>query len=324
MVEFLFTLGSIGLLYKRSTHAGRRRRDGHRTRWRLLLRGLSLIPSSLTNKTVSASAANVGSKSQGTRLGHGVITLMVALTLNLSASLVVAQQTLSVSESQAKESMQWLATRAMQEVPPVYTGDKDWGDTKKVWAGVRAKFDGLKLKTHRRFKQVNHGRWIRYEIKLPEVNAPNAATTKINSATRNDQDYWRIDSTTETPMQFTAKVERWNLGVKLYSVTVTGRMKVQLQLTSTIGLYLDYSEIPPAVVANPIIVGAKLTLVSFEIDRVSKIGGDAAEAWGEIMQEVLIERFIENQNDRIVSKLNKAIEKHRDDLRFSWSMLLDR
>ncbi|WP_372722754.1 hypothetical protein [Novipirellula sp.] len=254
---------------------------------------------------------------------------MVALTLKLSANLVVAQQTtaqqtLSVSESQAKESMQWLATRAMQEVPPVYTGDKDWGDTKKVWAGVHAKFDGLKLKTHRRFKQLNHGRWIRYEIKLPEATAPNAATTKINSATLNDQDYWRIDSTTETPMQFTAKVERWNLGVKLYSVTVTGRMKVQLQLTSTIGLYLDYSEIPPAVVAHPNIEGAKLTLVSFEIDRVSKIGGDAAEAWGEIMQEVLVERFIENQNDRIVAKLNKAIEKHRDELRFSWSLLLDR
>ncbi len=255
--------------------------------------------------------------------------MMLALVLNSTDNLVTAQQiapqqSLAVSESQAKESMQWLATRAMQEVPPVYKGDKDWGDTKKVWAGVRAKFDGLKLKTHRRFKEVNHGRWIRYEIKLPEVNAPNAATTRINSATLNEQDRWRIDSITETPMQFTAKVERWNLGVKLYSVTVTGHLRVQLQLTSTIGLYLDYSEIPPAVVAEPIIEGAKLTLASFEIDRVSKIGGDAAEAWGEVMQEVIVQRFIENQNDRIVAKLNKAIEKHQDDLRFSWSMLLNR
>ncbi|GAA5507275.1 hypothetical protein [Novipirellula caenicola] len=212
----------------------------------------------------------------------------------------------------------------MQEVPAIYQGDKDWGETKEVWAGVRAKFDGLKLKTHRRFKEVNHGRWIRYEIKLPEANAANAATTKINSATLTDEDRWRIDSVTETPMQFTAKVERWNLGIKLYSVTVTGRMRVQLQLTSTIGLYLDYSEIPPAVVAQPAIEGAKLTLASFEIDRVSKIGGDAAEVWGEIMQEIIVQRFIENQNDQIVNKLNREIEKHRADLRFSWSMLFDR
>ncbi|EMI20933.1 hypothetical protein RMSM_02145 [Rhodopirellula maiorica SM1] len=236
----------------------------------------------------------------------------------------VAPHRVSVSEAQAKESLQWLATRAMQEVPPVYTGDKDWGETRKVWAGIRAKFDGLKLKTHRRFKQVNHGRWIRYEIKLPQVNAPDAATTKINSATLTDEDRWRIDSVTETPMQFTAKVERWNLGIKLYSVTVTGHLRVQLQLTSTIGLYLDYSEIPPAVVAQPMIEGAKLTLASFEIDRVSRIGGDAAEAWGEIMQEIIVQRFIENQNDQIVTKLNREIEKHREDLRFSWLMLLDR
>ncbi|TWU23297.1 hypothetical protein Pla52o_28330 [Novipirellula galeiformis] len=239
------------------------------------------------------------------------------------AGLVEAQQIISVSESQAKDSMQWLATRAMQEVPAVYQGDKDWGDTKRIWAGVRAKFDGLKLKTHRRFKEVNHGRWIRYEIKLPDVNTPHAATTTIQSAKLTDDDRWQIGSITESTMHFMAKVEHWNYGIKLYSVTVTGHLRVQLQLTSTIGLYLDYTEVPPAVVAEPIVEGAKLTLASFEIDRVSKIGGDAAEAWGEVMQEVIVERFIESQNDRIVAKLNQAIEKKRDKLRFSWSMLLN-
>ncbi len=323
MVEFLFAFGSIGLLHKRSTDERRRSGDGHRSRWRLLLRGLSLTLISLTNKFVVASALHVCCKSQGSRLGPWSLTFIAILVLNSMAGLVEAQQIISVSESQAKDSMQWLATRAMQEVPAVYQGDKDWGDTKRIWAGVRAKFDGLKLKTHRRFKEVNHGRWIRYEIKLPDVNTPHAATTTIQSAKLTDDDRWQIGSITESTMHFMAKVEHWNFGIKLYSVTVTGHLRVQLQLTSTIGLYLDYTEVPPAVVAEPIVEGAKLTLASFEIDRVSKIGGDAAEAWGEVMQEVIVERFIESQNDRIVAKLNQAIEKKRDKLRFSWSMLLN-
>ncbi|MFG0261782.1 MAG: hypothetical protein ACF788_05265 [Novipirellula sp. JB048] len=252
--------------------------------------------------------------------------MLVALVLNLVFSAMVgpatAQQVVAVSESQAIESMQWLATRAMQAVPDVYHGEQNWGDRKRVWAGIRAKWNGGKLKTHRRFKEVNHGRWIRYELKLPDRDSAHAASTAIESANLNDDDRWRIGSSTESNMHFTAKVEHWNYGVKLYSVTVVGQMRVQLRLTSTIGMSLDYTEIPPAVVAEPAVEDAELTLASFEIDRVSKIGGDAAEAWGEVMQEVIVKRFIEKQNDRIVASLNRAIAKHRDELRFSWSLLL--
>ncbi|TWU40902.1 hypothetical protein [Novipirellula artificiosorum] len=233
-----------------------------------------------------------------------------------------ADNPLLIRESQARDSVQWLATMAMRELPPKYEGDKGWGETRKVWAGVHTRLDGFKIKTHRRYREQEHGRWVRYEIMLPPSGSPHAAKTTVHSVTRTQQELWHIESTSEVLMTFNARIQRWNYGVKWYSVTVSGKMRVRLRLGATIGFHADYLEVPPALVIDPRVDTAELKMASFEVERVSHIGGDAAEAWGEVMQELIVERFIEAQNDRIVAKLNHAIDKHRDDLRLSWPKLL--
>ncbi|QDT07903.1 hypothetical protein K227x_63320 [Rubripirellula lacrimiformis] len=222
----------------------------------------------------------------------------------------------------AKASVQWLVDRTLRQMPRSFDGDKDWGNTKKVWAGVKVRMDGLKLKTNRRWREVEHGRWIQYEVTLPDIDAARNLDITID-ATKPIQDLqsgeqrWSIDSTIIAPMKFSARIQRWNRGVKLFSVTVTGTMKLRLRSTATIGIYPDYLKIPPDLVIDPRMEQADLKLQKFEVDRVSHIGGDAAEAWGEIVQEVLVQRFVEKQDERLVSKLNKAIEKQRDDLKIS-------
>ena len=66
--------------------------------------------------------------------------------------MVVSAQSLSITKEQARASVQWLADLALEKMPRTMKGDKDWGDTKKIWAGVKVRFDGLKMKTHRRFR----------------------------------------------------------------------------------------------------------------------------------------------------------------------------
>jgi hypothetical protein len=56
---------------------------------------------------------------------------------------------------------------------------------------------------------------------------------------------------------------------------------------------------------------------SFEVERVSRIGGDVAEGWGEVVQEVIVETYLKQLNKRLVAKLNKAIDKERDDIKIS-------
>ena len=68
---------------------------------------------------------------------------------------------------------------------------------------------------------------------------------------------------------------------------------------------------------DPRIHEAHLFLDRFEVDRISDIGGDVAEGWGEVIQELLVERLIKKQNERLVDQLNQSIERERDDLRLS-------
>jgi hypothetical protein len=218
--------------------------------------------------------------------------------------------------------VQWLASLALRKMPRTFDGDKDWGDTKKLWAGVKIRRDGLKLKTHRRFREVEHGRWVKFQVTLPDATAASAAAVTIHQVvpsideTTGDQ-RWKIDSSIVTPMKFTARIQRWNLGVRVFSMTVTGEMRVQFNSSASVGFLADYAEIPPALVIDPRVDHAQLVLESFEVDRVSRIGGEVAEQWGEVMEEILVDRFVKKQNDRLVSKLNKSIDKEREDLRLS-------
>ncbi|TWU58325.1 hypothetical protein [Rubripirellula reticaptiva] len=235
-----------------------------------------------------------------------------------------ASVSMPIDTASAKASVQWLVDKALVELPRTFDGDKGWGDTKRVWAGVSMKMDGLKLKTHRKFRDVDHGRWIRYEVTMPKPGAARNVDVTIDAVTPvidpvSGQERWKIDSTIVAPVHFSARVQRHNLGIQLFSVTVTGKMKVRMTSSATIGFYPDYRKIPPDLVIDPVIEQANLKLESFEVDRVSHIGGDAAEAWGEIMQEVLVERFVQKQDEKLVAKLNKSIGKKRDDLRISLS-----
>ncbi len=245
--------------------------------------------------------------------------------------IVVAQQPLpsatttspsAISEDRARASVQWLASLALEKLPQTFHGDKDWGDQKKLWAGVKVKFDGLRPKTHRRWREVNHGRWLRYQVKLPDPSRPDAAEATVHNVVattdpQSGQQRWQIDSSITAPMTFTAQIQRWNLGVKLYSVTIHGSMRLRLVSTMSVGFVADYLEVPPALVVDPQMQRAHLVLENFRVNRVSKVGGEVAQQWGELMEEVIRDRFLHKQNEKLTAKLNRAIDKERDDLRLS-------
>jgi len=233
-------------------------------------------------------------------------------------------QLLNITDEQARESIQWLATKASKHLPRSISGDKNWGETKRVWAGVKMRMDGFKLRTNRQFRELEQGRWIKYDVTMPDVPPAiniSKVTPEIDRATGHQS--WLIESSLVAPMKFTARIQRWNLGVKLFSVTVTGEIRIRLNSTMSVGFHANYGEIPPGLVINPAVKTAQLVMEHFEVDRVSKIGGDVAEQWGEIMEEILVERLIHHQNKKIVAKLNKSIDKERDELEISLSEWFD-
>ena len=229
---------------------------------------------------------------------------------------------LAVSDEQARHAVQWLASLALEKAPRTYDGDKDWGKQKKLWAGVKVRRDGWKLNTHRRWKEVNHGRWLRYAVAMPPATAANGPQVTVHDVgpaidPLTGQDRIRIRASIVSPLTFTSRLQRWNLGVRLFSMTVSGDMRARLLVTASIGFHPDYSEVPPALVVDPRIEDAQLVLEHFEVNKISHLGGDVAEGWGELVEELIAERFIDKQNQKLVSRLNRSIEKERDDLRIS-------
>jgi hypothetical protein len=212
-------------------------------------------------------------------------------------------------------------------MPRTLEGDKDWGHTTKVWSGVKVRLDGFKLKTKRRHREVEQGRWVRYAVTLPDARAANAAQVTIHRVQPTvgespGQSRWTIDSSIVAPMTFTARVQRWNLGVKLFSMTVSGDLRVRMDSSASIGFFADYEEIPPALVIAPRVREARLDLERFEVNRVSHVGGDVAEQWGELVEELLVDRLVRKQNEQLVAKLNRQIEKERGSLRLSMAQWL--
>ena len=65
------------------------------------------------------------------------------------------------------EWLQTLTQRIVRDnIPHKYVRDKDWGKTAERWDGIQIRRKGpLRLTTKRKWKEVKHGTWKRYEIR---------------------------------------------------------------------------------------------------------------------------------------------------------------
>lgn len=310
LVQFLFARRSLRVLHQRSEHACGRRRDGDRIRRRLFLRGVSLgvptwLGTHLLGLTIGGPAGAWGQQPIG-----GNVPIQETRS-----------NTESADETQLRQSLQWMADLAIRKLPASFKGDKDWGATKRIWAGVDIKRDGLRLRTHRKYRQVDHGRWFRYEVFPKKLASEPGAPLNVQMTVhrvRKDEDRWTIHSTVVADANFTTQWQRWNLGLKLFSVSTRGRLQVRLDTTLSVGMTADFSGTTPAFVLDPKIVQANLVLQKFDLDRVSHVGGEVAEEIGVVVERNLKRFWLDKLNDKLAGKLNRSIAKHRDDLR--WSM----
>jgi hypothetical protein len=296
-----------------------------------------------------------------------------------------------MTPDQARQSVQWLADQLLKHVPDRFDGDDDWGKTKSVWAGVKVRREGWKLKTNRRRKELRHGRWVRYDVTLPELTelqrpistaestlhstaesalhppsgrveqsegrvehdlrspadagrfsglawpstlplgasgmlaqsplakSPLEIRSVVPSTTPAGNAGWLVDAVVKTPAKFHTRLERWNLGLQAFSISVDGTMDVNLECQFVIGMSADYSEVPPAIQLDVHVEQANVRMDRFNVERISKLGGDAAEELGNLAEDTLIRLWLKKENARLADRLNDAIAKHQSDLR--WSMM---
>ena len=203
-----------------------------------------------------------------------------------------------------------------ENVPDKYVHDKDWGKTDRRWDGLKIRREGLKISTKRRWKQVNHGTWRRYEITqvAPETNL----RLRIENIHDVGDGQVGFEVSLGSKLQAFGRVSQWSNGVQLYSLSVEADADVRLRVWCHLGIRFDLTHLPPDVLLIPTVTRAELDVTRFRVNRISKLDGAVARELGRSLRRILLDK-IEEKQDQLPEKINRQIAKHEDRMRFSIS-----
>ena len=226
--------------------------------------------------------------------------------------------------AEARQVLQWGADLVRDWIPATYQGERGWGRHKKVQVGLSVRTKGGRFKTHRRWKQVEHGRWVRYQVELDDPTDPERLRIRVQNAEVRDDRRLHFDAQIDTRVDLQLTVQRWNLGTRLISITVDAVADLSLRVRGDVGFEFDLTRIPPDILVDPHIESTDLELVALRVDRISKIGGDLAESIGDLAERVIADDYLPRQQQRITDKLNRQIDRRRDRWRIGASDWLTR
>ena len=214
----------------------------------------------------------------------------------------------------AGESKDLLRQLALAAIPETYENTKHWGQTRRVWVGLHVSLDGLLLKTKRRWKEANHGTWKRYSAWL--IDPDQQFDLRIENIREADQGRIAFEIAIDAKLGLFARLSEWQHGVQLISLSTDAEAVVQLRMTCEARMKLDFEQFVPDLVIEPEITAADLTLVHFDLQRVSNLHGPGVEQLGRSLHDVLQDE-INDRRPKLVAQANRQIEKNQDKLRFS-------
>lgn len=218
------------------------------------------------------------------------------------------------------ESFQtWVTDLVREQLPEQYEKSKNWGHTKKVFAGWKFEQDGLRLETRRRWKDANDGTWTRYRVTPIDPDKHFAVRVeKIEPIAGNKV---RVQLAAVSKVHLLGRLAQWESGVQLVSLSAEADAEILLQGTVEIALQLDATKLPPDVALVPTVTAADAQIKSFELQRVGKFDGPLVKSLSDETRDVLAAEIAERR-PKLVSSLNKQIAKQQDKLKFSLSDLL--
>jgi len=217
------------------------------------------------------------------------------------------------------EEFQELVTAIVREqLPDKYEKTKNWGQTKRVWAGLKVERDGLRLETRRRYREVNDGPWQKYRIDLIQ---PGKHFHIELANIRQAENKVLGDIAVVAKLHAFGRHSQWEWGVQLFSISADATARVRLKAAVEVTTRIDATKIPPDLILMPRVISADLTIVDFELERVSDLHGPLVESLSSTVREVLEDKLAEKRQ-KLVEKINKSLAKRQEKFRLSASKLL--
>ena len=176
------------------------------------------------------------------------------------------------------------------------------------------RFERGKLRTHRKWKDVKHGRWQKYFVEM--VEPEKRFQLKVSNVVKSPDGAYHFDVSAFARLQVQARWQNWQLGVPMLRLSTEAVTDVRLYARCQLKMEFDYSAFPPSVQLRPLVHAADVRVGKFEVRRLGHIKGRVAEEFSGAIKSVLTNEIARRRKD-LPKKINKKIGKKEDDLKIS-------
>ena len=207
-----------------------------------------------------------------------------------------------------------LTKLVLGHLPHNFKQDKDWGAQAERFDGLKVRRKGLKIRTKRKKKMVNHGSWKKFNASL--VDPENRFSVSVKNMREAEEGKVAFDLHCQSDLKIDGRVAKWVKGVQLYSISLDAKARVKLAVTIELETVMDVTKFPPDLIFRPQATAANLDVEDFRIDRISKMGGEVSQQATRWARSAIDEK-IESEEAKLVDKINADLKKNEKNLRLS-------
>jgi hypothetical protein len=212
------------------------------------------------------------------------------------------------------EFQEWIRGLVRAQLPDHYEKKKNWGHKAPAVRGLSIQLDDGRLKTRRKYKDVNDGTWQMYRVDL--IDPDEKFDIHIANLRSLDDGRVGMQITAVASVKAMGRQVLWEKGLQLYSLSAEADARVRLTAETAVATQLDPTKLPPDVYLKPEVTAAKLEILEFKLRRISDLDGPLVRALSKTVRKELEDKLAAD-NAKIVAKLNKAIDKKEDRLKLS-------
>lgn len=208
----------------------------------------------------------------------------------------------------------WLQQLIRENLPEEYEDNRKWDIQKEVWDGVDFSHEGLKVKTKRKHKLVNHGTWTRYRLEMVEPDQNLKIQFHQLEVAKDHKIHFHVSI--DMLLDVFGRLSQWVRDVQVVSISANADATCRMTIRGTVGFKLNPLKFPPDIGIQPHVDDANVEISQFKVRRISQVGGPLAEKLGNGLRKAL-ENKLEDSNAKLPEKMNKQLAKHSDRMQFS-------
>jgi len=254
---------------------------------------------------------------------RGLIILMIVAAMPCRAVPAPPDDAVTpVSRAElAPEALEFIRGIVLLLLPPEFEDDDGWGEETRIQSGLNVRFDDGKLKTSRRWKNVNHGSWTQasgtliepedtFQLKVARLST---GTVPEGHPAAVDKDIQRYEVRVATRLRVTGRQQQWSYGLMLWSISADAVADVSLNVVFEVNTEIVKTDKGTRLRFTPNVTHAVARLDSFDLRRISHAKGSAVQEFGNGLEE-LIRQYVDRENKDLAAKINKALHKQPERL----------